>query len=218
MLPSRQGSLTIAVDVGGTFTDVIVGTPQGLLVAKLPTSSQPSDSVMSGLSKMKIERRDVSLVTHATTLATNVLLTRTGLPRAALVTNEGFRDILEIGRQRRPDLYELNVRRAPPLIPREDRLTLRCRIGADGSEVERFDPVQMASLARKIVRSGYESVAIAFLHSYLDSRHERTMRAALEEEGFPGPITLSSEINPEYREYERTSTAVVNAVLSPFME
>ena len=161
--------------------------------------------------------RRASLISHATTLATNSLLTRTNLAHTALVTNEGFRDVLEIGRQRRPELYDLRTRRPPPLVERRDRMTAGCRIGSDGSVISPLSQIEADSLARRIVEGGFASVAVCFLHSYLNDTHEEQVRSALTRNGFRGHISISSEVDREYREYERTSTTVVNAVLSPLM-
>ena len=215
-MPAEKGRIAVGVDVGGTFTDVIVGSPAGLTVLKLPTTPEPSRAVLDGLRRVG-EVRKAFLISHATTLATNALLTRSGLARTALVTNEGFRDILEIGRQRRPELYSLGTRRPAPLVERKDRLTVACRTGADGSEVLPLKERDAISLARKVVRGGYESVAVCFLNSYVGAAHEEKMRKALRTNGFRGHVSISSEVDREYREYERTSTTVVNAVLSPLM-
>ncbi|MBI3841337.1 MAG: hydantoinase/oxoprolinase family protein [Thaumarchaeota archaeon] len=211
--------VSIGVDVGGTFTDVVsFDARTGLIsVLKLLTSKDPSTAIASGVKKVHRDPKEVSLLVHATTLATNALLTRTGLGRAALVTNEGFRDILEIARQRRPELYNLDTRRPEPLIPRSDRFTVGCRIGSDGRELEPLDPQESRSVCRRIAAGGYESVAVSFLNSYLNPTHERKMAKALRSAGFEGNLCISSEIDNEYREYERTSTTAVNAVLAPMM-
>ena len=212
---ARRGHLTIGVDVGGTFTDVVVASPLGLEVLKLPTTADPAAAVLSALKGLGPRAKEAGLISHATTLATNALLTHEGLARAALITNEGFRDILEIGRQKRPELYDFATRRPKPLVRRRDRLTVRCRIDASGSELE---PLRGASaLARLAARRGYESVAICFLNSYLNGKHEREMRGALRRAGFRGQVSISSEVDNEHREYERTSTTVVNAALSPLI-
>ena len=125
-MPVNLSKLVVGVDVGGTFTDIIVGDSQGLNVLKLPTSSDPSEAVLRGLRKLGPGVRRSTLISHATTLATNALLTHAGLARTALATNEGFRDILEIGRQRRPEVYSLGTRRPAPLVERQDRLTVDC--------------------------------------------------------------------------------------------
>ncbi len=216
MLGSRA-RLAVGIDVGGTFTDIIIGDAGGLRVLKLPTTSNPSRAVLRGLRRMGPKVRQAALISHATTLATNALLTQSGLARTALVTNEGFRDLLEIGRQRRPEVYSLNTRRPAPLVERRDRLTLRCRMDADGSVIVPLDPRGAAFLAAKIVDEEYESVAVCFLNSYVNPIHEEEVRRALRRKGFKGHISLSSEVAREYREYERTSTTVVNAVLSPLV-
>jgi N-methylhydantoinase A len=203
--------------VGGTFTDIIVGDSGGLSVLKLPTTSNPSNAVIRGLRKLGPRVRRSALISHATTLATNALLTRSGLARTALVTNEGFRDILEIGRQRRPELYDLDTRRPQPLVERRDRLTVRCRIGPDGSELEPLDEESLGVLADQVVDRRFEAVAICFLNSYRNDVHEKEMRDALVRRGFHGHVSISSEVDREYREYERMSTTVVNAALSPLM-
>jgi N-methylhydantoinase A len=205
------------VDVGGTFTDIIIGDSEGLAVLKLPTTTDPSRAVLLGLRKMGPKSRSAVLISHATTLATNALLTHSGLARTALITNDGFRDVLEIGRQRRPEVYSLETRRPAPLVERKDRLTASCRVGADGSEVSPLRRAEADSLARRVADEGYESVAISFLNSYLDGRHEEAVRDALRRKGFRGHVSVSSEVDNEYREYERTSTTVVNAALSPLM-
>lgn len=210
-------SLVVGVDVGGTFTDIIVQGDGGLKVVKLPTTRNPSRGIIRGLSRLCQMPESVELVSHATTLATNALLTRTSLARCALITNEGFRDVLEIGRQRRPDLYSLNPMRPPPLVERKSRLTARCRISADGKELESLADSEARRLATNVVDQGYDSVAVCFLNSYLAGSHEVKMRRALRDAGFRGQVSLSSEVDREYREYERTSTTVVNAVLSPLM-
>ena len=217
MPSSKRRQLSVGVDVGGTFTDIVSLGPDGLQILKVATSAAPSAAVMRGLKMLRKKTLDASLISHATTLATNALLTRSGLARAALVTNEGFRDVLEIGRQRRPELYDLGTRRPAPLVERKDRLTVRCRVGADGSVLQRLDERGALDIARLIVRRRYESVAVAFLNSYLNPVHEIRMRAILAGQAFRGQISLSSEVDPAFREYERTSTTVVNACLAPLM-
>ena len=205
------------MDVGGTFTDIIAfdrstGT---LEVRKFPTSRNPSLAISSGLRELATEPDEISLFTHATTMATNALLTHSGLARAALVTNDGFRDVLEIGRQRRPELYDLGTRRPAPLVERRHRFTVRCRVGADGSVIEGLTRGDAASVAGRIIEGGFDSVAVSFLNSYVNPEHERLMRDVLRQRGFGGHVSISSEVDREYREFERTSTTVVNAVLAP---
>jgi N-methylhydantoinase A len=212
-------SVSVGVDVGGTFTDVISFDSRtgDLSVLKFPTSADPTSALSSGLKELGVDPSQVSILSHATTLATNALLTRSGLPRTALVTNAGFRDVLEIGRQRRPEVYNLSTRRPAPLVERKDRFTVKGRVSADGSELEPLDPADADSVSSGIGGANFDSVAISFLHSYLNDSHERKMRDTLLRLGFRGHISISSEVDREYREYERTSTTVVNAVLSPLM-
>jgi len=215
----KNGALSVGVDVGGTFTDIInLDSGTGALsVLKVPTSKNPSSAIVAGLVGLGVRAQEVALLSHATTIATNALLTHTSLARTALVTNEGFRDVLEIGRQRRPELYDLYTRRPTPLVRRRDRFTVRCRIAADGTVIEPLDGRSATWVARKIIRTRFESVAVCFLNSYVKPAHETKMRRILVKEGFRGHISLSSEVDREFREYERTSTAVVNASLAPLM-
>jgi N-methylhydantoinase A len=209
--------LIVGVDVGGTFTDLVFYDSQtsSIHVVKVPTTvSHPEEGVIASLASIREKSESVSLVYHATTIATNALLTREGLAHTALITNHGFRDVLEIGRQRRPELYNLTTDRPIPLVPRKDRYTVRGRILADGSEKELLEETDLRKVARKIVRLHYDSVAISFLNSYVNPKHEIRTREELTKNHFKGSISISSEVNPEYREYERTSTTVVNSVLT----
>ncbi|QQG48143.1 MAG: hydantoinase/oxoprolinase family protein [archaeon] len=222
-MPSRVGNsspVSVGVDVGGTFTDIVsFDSRSGLLsVLKFPTAVSPPASIVRGVLRLNPRPSELALISHATTLATNALLTKTRLGRAALITNEGFRDILEIGRQRRPELYNLDTRRPPPLIRRSDRYTVPGRISADGRELLPLDPRLASSVSRSITRGRYGSVAICFLNSYANSSHELRMKQALRTSGFAGHVSISSEVDNGYREFERTSTTTVNAVLAPLME
>jgi N-methylhydantoinase A len=217
--PENTARLSVGVDVGGTFTDVVVLDEEGgtLSVLKVPTSKNPESAVVAGVHRMVPEGGRISFVSHATTIATNALLTRNGLARTALITNEGFRDILEIGRQRRPELYNLLTRRPPPLVRRRNRFAVGCRIAADGSVLQPLDARGAERVALGMVREGFDSVAVCFLHSYANRAHEVQMRRVMRSCGFRGHVSLSSEIDDEYREYERTSTTVVNASLAPLV-
>jgi len=205
------------VDVGGTFTDVISFDSEGLLVSKIPTTTDQSKAVVEGLNSIGARIEHATYFSHATTVATNALITKVGLARTALISNEGFRDILEIGRQRRPELYNLRTRRPVPLIERRHRYTVPGRIGADGRIMEPLNLGACALTAREIVEGAHESVAVCLLNSYVNPSHETIVRRILTARGFRGSISLSSEVDREYREYERTSTTVVNAVLVPLM-
>jgi N-methylhydantoinase A len=206
----------LGIDVGGTFTDIIVFDviSNQLEVVKVPTTpSRPEDAIIDALGSYREKAKDVKLISHATTLATNALLTQTGLAKTALITNDSFRDILEIGRQRRPEIYNLYTKRPAPLVKRAHRFAVCGRIAYDGSELEHLDNVSVERLAERLVREKFESVAVAFLNSYVNPIHELQASKILKKH-FRGPVSLSTDVNREYREYERTSTTVVNAALS----
>jgi N-methylhydantoinase A len=212
-----KGQLEVGVDVGGTFTDVVSFGSDGLHFVKIATSKEQSRAVIQGLKLLGPKVKDATLISHATTVATNALLTKLGLARTAFITNRGFRDILEIGRQRRPEVYNLHSTRPIPLVERRHRFTIGCRIGADGRILEPLDLAQASRVAKRIVRESYQSVAICFLNSYVDPSHELAVRDILLDGGFRGNVSISSEVDREYREYERASTTVVNASLVPLM-
>ena len=217
--PSRGSSIFVGVDIGGTFTDLVFfdeSNPTDVQVVKVSTNTKkPEKGVVDAFSKYRAVADRILLFAHATTVATNALLTHRGLAKCALITNQGFRDVLEIGRQRRPEIYDLNTRRPPPLVPRKDRFVVRGRIAADGSEVTPLNIADVRDASRKIRRGKFDSVAIVYLHSYLNPKHEKRTKEILKRTGFKGHIDISSDIDPQYREYERTSTTVVNSTLAP---
>ncbi len=209
--------LYVGVDIGGTFTDVVVyddAIPQKVEIVKTSTSKEPERAVVEALSKYRNSAGKVSLITHATTVGTNALLTHSGLARTTLIANHGFRDVLEIGRQRRPELYNLKTQRPGALVERKDRFTIRGRLSADGSEIEPLDENGVSKIARQIVGSKFDAVVVSFLNSHVNPTQEQRVREILTEAGFKGHVDISSEIDPAYREYERTSTTVVNSTLS----
>lgn len=216
---SQKTQRTIGVDTGGTFTDLVEAGPEGLRVAKLPsTPDDPSRAVLDGLAELGGVDRDTHVV-HGTTVALNALLTGR-VARTALVTNRGFRDLIEIGRQDRPDLYALHPVKPRPFVPRELRFELAQRSWPDETtgrivEVERPSRAELDGLLRKLRRARPESVAICLLHAYADPAIEERVARALGSLGVP--ITCSGRVLAEYREYERYSTAVANAVLVPRM-
>lgn len=223
MSTGAEGTSTslLAVDTGGTFTDLVLLTGGGIRTLKVPsTPSDPSQAVLDGIAEILGVDPDFVLL-HGTTVATNALLERKGV-RVALVTNEGFEDVIEIGRQDRPQLYALVGHRPPPLVDRELRIGIPGRLGPDGAELTPLDEDRLASLAREVTASGAESVAVSLLHSYANAEHEQRVAAALSSLGADGgegvPVSVSSEIVPEFREYERTSTTVVNAYVAPIMD
>jgi len=204
----------LAVDTGGTFTDLVLWTEGTLETLKVPsTPADPSQAVLDGIRAIVPEHVQFVLL-HGSTVATNALLERRGA-RVVLVTNQGFEDIIEIGRQNRPQLYALVGHRPPPLVAREDRLGIPGRLGPRGEEVAPLDPTVLEALASLVEERDAEALAVSLLHSYADSRHERAVADALAPTGLP--VSVSSELLPEFREYERTSTTVVNAYVAPVM-
>ena len=202
----------LAVDTGGTFTDLLLLADGVLSTLKVPsTPRDPADAVLAGSMQLLGSVRSHRLL-HGSTVATNGLLERKGA-RVILVTNQGFEDVLEIGRQNRPQLYALVGHRPPPLVARDDRVGISGRLGPEGEEIAALDSTQLAGLKSRV--EGAEALAVVLLHSYANPGHEEAVAAALEELGLP--LSVSSRLLPEYREYERTSTTVVNAYVSPIM-
>jgi len=216
MSPERSGASTavLAVDTGGTFTDLVYLEDGGVKTLKVPsTPSDPAQAVLNGIAQIVDGGRDFALL-HGSTVATNSLLERNGA-RVVLVTNRGFEDVIEIGRQNRPQLYALVGHRLPPLVDRDDRLGIAGRLGPSGEEIEPLDANDLAGLAARIQERGAQAVAISLLHSYANAEHENAVAEAARECGLP--LSVSSELVPEFREYERTSTTVVNAYVAPVM-
>ena len=212
----------LGCDVGGTFTDIVV-TGAGR-VHTLKVSSTPDDysrAILQGVRQVQeefgIDPGAIAAVVHATTVATNTILEHKGA-KTALVTTEGFRDVLEMRRLRIPVMYDLQYDKPPPLVARRDRHEVAERLDARGQVRRPLDEAQAREIARRLAEQGVESVAVSFLHAYVDGRHERRMVQILREH-LPASvyISASSQILPEIREYERTSTAVVNAYIGPIV-
>ena len=214
--------LKLSVDVGGTFTDVVLELGAKRWTTKvLTTPTSPEDGILKGVADILAQAgkalSDIDTFVHGTTLATNAIIERRGAP-TALIATDGFRDVIEIGTESRYDQYELALERPKPLVARPLRFTVRERIDARG--VVRLPLVEsdVVALASTLKDKGITSVAIAFMHSYLNPEHEKRA-AELLRGAMPGlAITLSSEVCPEIREYERTSTAVANAYVQPMMD
>ncbi len=206
--------IAVGIDVGGTFTDLVALTEEGLVTAKVPTRPEAqAEGVVAVLGAAGIDPAAVDVLAHGTTVATNALLERSG-GRVGLVTTEGFRDLLEIGRQNRPSLYDLTLDRPPPLVPRELRFTVQERTGPHGIVVP-LDEGSVDRAAAGLSAAGVEAVAVCLLFSFLDPTHERRVGEALRA-ALPGVhVSLSSEVLPEVREYERCSTTVADAYLGP---
>ncbi len=204
----------VGVDVGGTFTDFVVTDGESLHAFKVSsTPGDPGEAVLEGLRRAGAGAG--ATVVHGSTVATNAVLERRGA-RTALVTTEGFRDVLEIGRQHRPELYAIEPRKPPPLIDRGLRLEVAERVGADGAVRRPLDPASLDRLVERVRALQPEAAAVCLLFSFLRPSHERSVRAALRRAGVRW-VSISSQVLPEHREYERTSTTVVDAYVAPLM-
>jgi N-methylhydantoinase A len=210
--------MRIAMDSGGTFTDCVFvrgGQLHIIKVASRPDAPAEAiaEAVQQALAQHPEAAEPLDLVC-GTTVGTNALLERRG-GRVALVTTAGFEDVLEIGRQARPELYNLKVQRAEPLTPASRRFGARERLSADGSVVQSLTAIEISRIARLVSRAGPDAIAICFLFSFRNSIHEKRLAKKLRAAGFA--VSVSHEILPEFREYERTSTTVINAYLTPVM-
>ncbi|QRV13406.1 hydantoinase/oxoprolinase family protein [Haloterrigena salifodinae] len=218
--PSRDGTDTrIGVDVGGTFTDVALSVDDDLVTAKVPSTDPQHIGVLEGLRKAcddaGIDPAEIDEFAHAMTVSVNALLERGGA-KTALVTTEGFRDVLEIGRQDRPDLYDLEAEKPEPLVPRERRFEVSERTTTDGVE-EPVDPDEVRDLAATLRDRDVEAVAISLLHAYADPENEERVAETLREE-LDVPVSASHEVLAEFREFERTSTTAVDAYVRPAID
>ncbi|MHC6152990.1 hydantoinase/oxoprolinase family protein [Bradyrhizobium elkanii] len=209
-------NLRVAVDVGGTFTDIcIMDETTGLVrIEKTSSTRDPIEGIMGGVSKAGIDLSKVALFSHGTTIATNALITRR-LPRTAVVTTKGFRDVIEIRRANKEDLWDTYKDVVRPYVPRRDRLTVPERVDAAGTVIEPLDVEAARSVARILKRRGVAAVAVCFMNAYLNGANERAMRDILLAEMPDIPVSISSQVLPEIFEHERFSTTVANAVVSP---
>ena len=212
----------LAVDIGGTFTDVVLEAPEGRTTAKVLTApAAPEDGAIAGIENVLattgVKAGSVDLLIHGTTLATNAVLERKGA-QVALVTTEGFRDVVEIGYESRYNQYDVMIQKVPPLVPRARRFAVPERIDVKGNTVLPLDEDAVRDLIPHIKSCGAQSIAIGFLHSYANPDHERRAGDILEA-ALPGiPVTLSSDVCPEIREYERLTTTTANAYVRPLIE
>ncbi len=214
-------SYSLGIDIGGTFTDIVIwdGARGRQLNRKiLTTHDDPARAVAAGvealLRRHRLPADEFTRVVHATTLFTNALIERRGAP-TGLITTAGFADTLEIGRERKFELYDLNIVKPEPLVPRHLRLEVSERARADGSIARRLDPRQVAAQARRLVDAGVTSIAIVFLHAYANPRHEADAARVIARRHPTIAVTTSHEVAPEIREYERASTTVANAYIKP---
>lgn len=212
--------MLIGIDIGGTFTDIVFldGKEKAVGFLKVPsTPGRLQEGVISGLQKLAkqtgLQFSRIARIVHGTTVATNALL-QGRWARTALITTAGFRDVIEIGRQNRPRIYDLLVERPQPIVSRDLRFEVGERLDYQGVVIKPLDESAVESIAEEMVRRGVESVAVSLLFSYANPEHERKVGYILKSR-LDVPITLSSEVLPEFREYERTQTIVVNAALRP---
>ena len=216
-------SVRIAIDTGGTFTDLVLSDPDTgrLVFHKVPsTPADPSRALVEGVkglvARAGVAREEVLFLIHGTTVATNTILQRRGA-RTAFITTEGFRDVLHIQRQDRPHLYNMRIRRTPALVPRSLRYELPERILHDGSEELAVDRDRLNELVAALRTEGIEAVAVGFLHSHIDPGHERSVGEELRRTLPDTTVCLSSDMSREEGEYERFSTCAMNAYVQPVM-
>jgi N-methylhydantoinase A len=214
-------SARLAVDIGGTFTDLALEHDGRLSTIKvLTTSAAPEQGVMAGIREILqasgVAPTDIGIVIHGTTLATNAVIERKGA-RTALLTTQGFRDVIAMGNESRYDQYDLNIVLPEPLVPRHLRLPLLERLDNEGNVLLPLDIAGVRALIPTLRREQVESVAVGLLHAFVNPAHERRVRDILAEELPDIPISLSSEVSPEMREWERFSTTVANAYVQPLM-
>ena len=217
-----SSKIRLGVDIGGTFTDVVLEKDSQLFSTKvLTTYSAPEEAILDGIgqvcAKANVETSEIGQIIHGTTLATNALIERRGA-RTALITTNGFRDVIEMRTESRFEQYDLNLVLPEPLLPRQNRYTLSERVSAKGEILIPLERAEIEVLAEDIRVAGIQSVAVGLIHSYLNGDHERMVRDVLEEK-LPGVmVSLSSEVSPQMREYERFNTTVANAYIKPLMK
>ncbi len=217
---TNPGTIRIGIDIGGTFTDFVYYDPSTALQQRfklLSTPHDPAEAVLPGIERilLQVSSAGPCTVVHGSTVATNALLERKGA-RTALVTTRGFRDVLEIGRQNRPSLYDLNADRPQVIVPEELRYEVNERVDSHGRIIVPLDLEGLEKLVLALQASRVESVAVTLLFSFLNPEHETICTQKLRQAGYF--VSVSSEVLPEFREYERTSTTVVNAYVTPVLE
>lgn len=211
--------IRLGADIGGTFTDIVLEVGEQIFSTKVLTNyTQPEQAIIDGMAivteQAGIGLAEIDQIIHGTTLATNALIERRGA-KTALVTTEGFRDVIEMRTESRFDQYDLNIRLPKPLIEREHRYPVAGRIGAQGQELAPLDEDALRALIPVLKAEGFGAIAIGFIHSYVNPAHERRAREILSELGLP--VSISSEVSPQMREYERFNTVCANAYVRPQM-
>ena len=214
-------SVRLGVDIGGTFTDVVLekdGVPYSIKV--LTTYAAPENAIIDGMhqvcTKAGVAPSQIDQIIHGTTLATNALIERRGA-KTALITTEGFRDVIEMRTESRFEQYDLNLNLPEPLLPRQMRFTVAGRVDANGKVLVDIDRAEVEAVVERIAEAGFESVAVGLIHSYLNPTHEQLVRDVLAEKLPNVAVSISSEVSPQMREYERFNTVVANAYIKPLM-
>ena len=213
--------MRLAIDIGGTFTDLVLETGNDLLTKKVLTSiSQPELAVIEGVSELleenNIKASDIKMIIHGTTLATNAVIERKGA-KTCFITTSGFRDVLDIGYESRFDQYDILIDKTMSLVPRKHRYVIDERTDVNGLIITSIDKDQFCNLITKIKNENFESIAVGFLHSYANPDNEKILKAFLTKELPDVEVSISSDVCPEIREYERFTTTVVNAYIKPLM-
>ena len=220
MTVQSRPQIRLGADIGGTFTDIALEAKGAMFSTKVLTNyTAPEQAILDGMDVVLAEAglgySDLDIVIHGTTLATNALIERRGA-KVAFITTEGFRDVIEMRTESRFDQYDLNLILPTPLVPREDRFAVKGRIGAQGQELQPLDEAALHALADRIAAGGYAAVAIGFIHSYMNTAHEARARAIIAAK-VTLPISISSEVSPQMREFERFNTVCANAYVRPQM-
>ncbi|CAM5761592.1 5-oxoprolinase [Labrys miyagiensis] len=219
MNTARQ-DIRVGADIGGTFTDIALDMRGKIFSTKVLTNyATPEQAILDGIEIVTrsagISPAEIGIVIHGTTLATNALIERRGA-KTALVTTAGFRDVIEMRTENRFEQYDLNLRLPTPLIPREHRYTVKGRIGAEGQELQPLDETTLEKIGDAIATGGFGAVAIGFIHAYANPAHERRAREILAAK-LDIPISISAEVSPQMREFERFNTVCANAYVRPQM-
>jgi N-methylhydantoinase A len=211
----------VGLDIGGTFTDVVMVHPKSAVMTRfkcLTTPDEPARGALAGVAGVLAEANaapgDIAVLLHATTLVSNALIERKGAT-TALISTKGFRDVLRIGREKKFDIYDLQIERPAPLVPDQLSFEVDERVSPDGSVIDALDERSVIDVADAIKRAGGEAVAVCLLHSYMNSAHETRVREIIQQRLGDIPVSLSCEVLPELREYERASTTAANAFVQP---
>ena len=213
--------MRLAIDIGGTFTDIVLENQHQLLTKKVLTSiAQPEVAVIDGITELlnenNINSSEIKMIIHGTTLATNAIIERKGA-KTCFITTEGFRDVLDIGYESRFDQYDILIEKTMSLVPRKYRYVIEERTDVNGSQIKPINTTKFKKIIEKIKTENFESIGIGFLHSYADSKNENVLKKYILE-NLPGvEVSISSDVCPEIREYERFTTTMINAYIKPLM-